>query len=436
MALSKWQRFLSALVHSAAMIKRQIVSILAIGLLAIVGAQATPLATASESAMNSADRNKSVVRSDSIPEGAMPRPADVTASALMRWLDAHPQAGAGGVSVDPSGETVTVAWKGAVPQKFRDLAGSQPTRVEFVKAAFSAAELIAEAERISKAYPRLVASIGPRDDYSGLIIEVAASAGPNAAREVARIPSFAPLTIGGTVNLVPVSRNADTSPFRGGALIRTDVNACSTGVSVSSGGTSGITTAAHCGGGTWRGFDNGVTLGTRWSGKISTVRDTQVIQTSSAPAAYIGAWNSTSSRAVYRAERPANNTRICSNGGVTGETCQAGGSGVYVRGTNKFITLSGNSVGPGFFIVAEGICGVATCGIIQGGDSGSPAQSYASTGNLIMKGLQVAADPAFSTSECKGHPYFVPYQPCYGRAFAVNTVDALSTLGVSIKVGG
>jgi hypothetical protein len=194
----------------------------------------------------------------------------------MHWLDTHPNTGAGGVSVDSGGKAVTVAWKGTVPQAFRQLAGSQPVRVGSVNAAFSAAELSAEAARIAKAYPRLVAVVGPRDDYSGLIVEVAASAGPNAAQEAAKISSFAPLTISGTANLVAVSRNADTSPFWGGALIRSSLNwVCSTRVSVYSGSTSGITTAAHCGGGTWYGHDSGATLETLWSGKSSTARDTR-----------------------------------------------------------------------------------------------------------------------------------------------------------------
>ncbi len=367
-----------------------------------------------------------------IPPGAAPRPADLAASALTHWLDTHANT-AGGVSVDSSGTAITVAWKGAVPQAFRQLAAAQPVTVRFTTARFSSAQLTAEAGRIARTYPRLVASVGPRDDDSGLVVELAASAGPGATREAAQISSFAPLTIRGTgKTLVPMSRNADTSPFWGGALIQNGTYVCSTGVSVFSGTTSGITTAWHCGLGTWVAHDNGATLGTIWSGKRSQARDTEVIQTSSGPSAYIGAWNSTSSRLVYRAERPANNTRICSNGGVTGETC----GNTYVRGINMFVNVQGvGTVGPGFWLLTEEVCGGSQCGIIQGGDSGSPADSYASTGKLIMKGLQVAADQAFLTTACKGHPSYAGHQPCYGRAFAVNTVDALSTLGVSIKVG-
>src|SRR6266536_428993 len=89
-----------------------------------------------------------VAGDSSIPRGAAPRPAEITASELMHWLDTHPNARAGGVSVDANGQTVTVAWKGVVPQAFRRLAGAQPARVRFVSAPFSAAELTAEARRI------------------------------------------------------------------------------------------------------------------------------------------------------------------------------------------------------------------------------------------------------------------------------------------------
>jgi hypothetical protein len=147
-----------------------------------------------------------------IPEGAVPSPAEITASELMSWLDTHPDASAGGVSVDASGQTVTVAWKGTVPQAVRDLAASQPAPVEFVNAAFSAAELTAEAERIANAYPQLVAGVGPRDDYSGLTVELIPSAG-STAQATAQIVSSVPFTIIGTADPVPASRNADSAPF-------------------------------------------------------------------------------------------------------------------------------------------------------------------------------------------------------------------------------
>jgi len=407
-------------------------AVVVLGLMAVVMALAVPAPIARGSTVDGA--SKSVVTSaDDIPAGAAPRPADVAASALMEWIDAHPKAKVGDVSADPTGESVTVSWKGPVPKALREVAAAQPAAVRFEAAQFSAAELMKEAERIAVNHRQTVAAVGPRHDYSGLEVELSPSAETNRVQASVEEDSFAPITVTRRrADPVPVSRNADTSPFYGGALIYSTNNwLCSTGVAVSSGGTSGITTASHCGTGTWRAHDNGATLGSRWSGKNSAARDTQVIQTSSAQRAYINAWNSGSSRLVYRAERPGNNTRICSNGGVTGQTC----SSVYVRGTNRYVNLDGRTVGPGFWILSEGTCdGIYQCGIIQGGDSGSPANSYASTGQLIMKGLQVAADANQTTAACKGHPSYAVI--CYGRAFAVNTVDALNTLGVSIKGTG
>src|SRR6266540_3313822 len=67
------------------------------------------------------------------------------------WLDTHANT-AGGVSVDSSGTAITVAWKGAVPQAFRQLAAAQPVTVRFTTARFSSAQLTAEAGRIARTY--------------------------------------------------------------------------------------------------------------------------------------------------------------------------------------------------------------------------------------------------------------------------------------------
>jgi hypothetical protein len=143
-----------------------------------------------------------------IPAGASPTKAEAAASALMRWLDAHPRSGAGGVSVEAG--SVVVPWKGSVPAEFSMLAKSQPAPVQFVDAPYSAAELLAEAERVAKANQQLVADVGPRDDYSGLVVELSDPTATPADQAVRQINSTVPVTVRGRTGLTPAfSRDGD-----------------------------------------------------------------------------------------------------------------------------------------------------------------------------------------------------------------------------------
>ncbi|MEV6493913.1 hypothetical protein AB0M20_35615 [Actinoplanes sp. NPDC051633] len=351
----------------------------------------------------------------------------------MRWLDQHPQAGAAGVTVRDG--VVVVQWKGEVPASMRRLSGAQPAEVLFVPAKYSAAELLAESARLAKANQATIATVGPSEDYSGLDVQLSSKG----AAQRATINSSYPVSVTGAIDVAPARRDADTSPFWGGALIYratspTQGYVCGTGVSVYRGTTSGITTAWHCGTGTWTGYASGATLGTV-TGTRSQAKDTQVITGSStAGRIYTGPWDSSTSIPVYNAERPANNTGICTGGAVSGELCTQ----VTVRGTNMYTNITGvGSVGPGFWILSTGSNGGVQIGNVRGGDSGSPAFSYTSAGAASVKGFIVAIDGTFSTLNCRGNPNIAigPNGFCYARSFAVNSVDALSAVGATIKVG-
>jgi hypothetical protein len=379
---------------------------------------------------------KSAPPAPAIPKGASPTKAESAASALMRWLDAHPRSGAGGVSVEAG--TVVVPWKGPVPAEFSTLAGNQPVPVRFVDAPYSATELLTEAERVAKANQQLIADVGPRNDYSGLVVELSNSTTIPADQAVQQIGSTVPVTVRGRTELSPAfSRDGDVAPFYGASLIfrftsATAGVACSSGVAGFVGSTSVLTTAWHCGTGTWTGYASGATIGT--VGARSQAKDTQLISGASTDGrVYTGPWNSTTSTPVFDAERPANNTGICTSGGVTGEVCPQ----VFVRGTNMFANIGGvGTTGPGFWILSEGSSNNAQIGNIQPGDSGSPAYAYTSSSQASVRGLVVAVDTSFSTANCRGNPNFVPsINGCFARSFAVNVVDALAAVGATIKVG-
>jgi len=400
-----------------------VIGVVLLGLAAGVPAAAAPDGAAQDT--------RSTVTST--PAGAEPRPADIAASALMRWLDQHPQAAVGGVSVNDAGTSVTVYWKGAVPAAFDAVAAAQPTPVTFKAAKFSLAQLDREASRMADANQDLVASVGPLPDYSGTGVTMSSAAvakGKTRADLKTGLTADIPVTITGTANPVRASRTGDTAPFWGSSLIYSTSSGyyCSSGASVYSGTVSYITTAAHCKAGPWYAPDSGYKVGDVV--KSSAGRDTELIGGKSYDAViYNGPWNSSTGVAVYDSERPADGTRICVDGAITGEHCTS----VNVRGINQYVPVSGaGTIGPGFWILDTQVINGVQVGVAQPGDSGSATYAYTSASQASVRGFLVAVDLNFRTAQCGGNPNFSHFD-CSSRAFAVNSVDSLSALGVRIK---
>ncbi|MCU7724906.1 S1 family peptidase [Actinoplanes sp. KI2] len=377
-----------------------------------------------------ADDDPKPVSEATIPEGGEQTDAEVTADNLTEWLDTHPESGLGGVSV--VGGAVTLAWKGDPPADVLQLLATEPvtTPVTVAPAAYSAAELDAQAIQVADANPDTVASVGPRDDFSGLQILLqprrTTDLQPQATRQIS---ATVPVTIAGYADPVPTNRNNDTRPFYGANLIKNGSYVCSGGVAVTVGATTGLSTAWHCGTGTWQTYGNSNTIGT--IGARAKGLDTQVINGSTTGRVFQGPWNAFSSAPVKDSIRPGNNTAICVSGGLSGESC----SKVTVRGVNQYANIAGvGRVGPGFWVLSTGVSGGSQVGIADQGDSGAPAYTYATNGSMRIKGFIVGGDQTMKTTKCKGNPDFVPSgHGCYARIFVVNSVDALSALGARIK---
>ncbi|GAA2581769.1 hypothetical protein GCM10010435_69020 [Winogradskya consettensis] len=53
-----------------------------------------------------------------------------------------------------------------------------------------------------------------------------------------------------------------------------------------------------------------------------------------------------------------------------------------------------------------------------------------------VKGFIAGGDQSMMTCKCKGNPAYVPtVEGCYARLFAVNSTDALASLGATIQAG-
>ncbi|GIM73543.1 hypothetical protein Aco04nite_35770 [Winogradskya consettensis] len=174
------------------------------------------------------------------------------------------------MSLSSTGDSIVLPWKGAPPAEVAQLVAEQPVPVSMLDVKYSAAELLTMAKQVADANPDTVASVGPNAMYDGLEIETASKViGPGFAEGPAADPgdlppivSPVPFQVIGSADVVPTQRDKDASPFWGANLVKNGTSACSGGVSVKVGGVSGMTTAWHCGIGTWKSHGNNKVLGT------------------------------------------------------------------------------------------------------------------------------------------------------------------------------
>jgi hypothetical protein len=372
-------------------------------------------------------------------------PVDNAAGAVLPVLRTAGLEGKAERSIDYDRDLLTIYTASAVSLSNRQKlqAAAAGVKVRFVHTKYATDALIREGARLA-GLPG-VASAGPTADYSG--VQVSVRSGASGAKILTGrrdLQSSFPIIVQGNTQLAEATRNADTAPAFGGALVFRFTSAtagvlCSVGAGVRLAGTTinGITTAQHCGSGGWIGFESGAALGTFHHGKNAV--DTQVLTGhGGSNRVWIGAWNSSSSRTVLRGEDPADGIRTCNDGGVTGEVC---GSDIHVVGINQFINLTGlGTVGPGFFVLRGSAVTPPFTGrqcVVQGGDSGSPSYHYNADGRVTIHGFTVAADLNFSTTRCKGNPkVFPPGGNVSARSFAVNEHESLNDqLNVTLLTG-
>ncbi|MER7759672.1 hypothetical protein [Streptomyces sp. NPDC097619] len=280
----------------------------------------------------------------------------------------HELPGFAGLVVDPDDGVLRLYWKGVVPRKVRSVAASAPagTRVEFLPARHSAAEVVAGREKIvtaTKAGRRVLAgdadwhTLTVAPDGSGLPLAYEPEQGLSTQRT--RATSAALETSAEQVTGVSVSvsteprpqatgRQNDTSPWWGGAAIISSVKpmGCSTAFAVRlKTGRPGLLTAAHCG--DWGGFTDptGEIVGGVGAAKLD--RDTTVIDvgTTSGTVAgryYDGPWTTSDSKSIVRADYNNNGDYVCTSGAMSGVHCN-----LRIYADNSYVHLdNGQFVSP------------------------------------------------------------------------------------------
>jgi hypothetical protein len=338
----------------------------------------------------------------------------------------------GGAAIDADLASVNMYWKGNPPSALQTFATTLSAPVKFRVSQYSDSELGAAAESMLTSYQSWVSSAGPSPDYSSVAVTLTADAPANSMATMSSQMSV-PLVFMGVDNPEPASRDDDYAPWFGGSLIYrvSPAAACSTGVAASIGSTSYVTTAWHCGTGTWRSYTSGHSLGA--VGPRNYLHDIEMIKTTSNPRIWLGAWNTSDSDSVYTAKRPTYNMRVYLSGGVSGTPLPAR----YVVLTNQHWNLPGQpNVGPGFVFgpgAGSGCGGTSCSGVFARGDSGSPVFRYTGSGAEISGFLSASYGTGTWFCPAGIHPDFGG--TCWASGRTVYSTDALASLGATIKTG-
>lgn len=386
-------------------------------------AKATPSPNPKAHPHVAADKNVSDPRM--VRQGKAQAVADAIDIAVRRYgLD-----GFTGTKVAP--DSVTLYWKGAVPQTIKRITDRAKVRVDIRASRFSQKEFEAAAKNAIEHPPAGVtseiSSAGPTADFTALNVATAKPVTTTATPKVSA--GGIPLRFTVEPSATPaISRWDDIPPFWGGDAISRQVPNgvvyCSTAFPVTTvGGTDGMLSAQHCGANQeWRTPNGDRLVGRSNAGNGPT--DSMLITGGAlyGTRIYVGPWDAdqTSNRPIANSANPAEDSFVFASGS------SSGASVLRVSAVDQFVNVDGRPVGPGFRTVNDE--GEATVGQ---GDSGGPVAS--SFGDDVTR---VTARGVIDA-------VFAPYGACVGRqqegrlcstrSFHVNITAALAPYGAQVK---
>ncbi|WP_327640796.1 hypothetical protein OHB24_21105 [Kribbella sp. NBC_00482] len=356
---------------------------------------------------------------------------ETAAQALMALLEENPSASRGGVAVAEDRKSVVVYWKGDPPASVKSFAAGQPVPVVFRGAAYSQAELMAAAWSLLEENKGVVTSAGPSSDYSGVAIGLSSKVpAPEAAVAALKAHAAVPIEFIGIEDIKPLaSRNADRYPWYGGGLMHlygTHI-ACGSGAGVYAGPNIYLTTAEHCGAGTWYGYNSGE-VGVASASQRNVLHDIRVIRTSSGARIWTGdAYTEESRQVLGTPVNPAPLVAVTVSGSASGNTYQA----PYVALINRYwYDTDGIRRGPGFRIEEDT---EGNTGGVQEGDSGSPVVRSDRSGNFQVNGFLSGGLEGYEVVGCQLGRHIGFNGPCYQAYYAVNAVEALSSMGLHLQ---
>lgn len=374
------------------------------------------------------------------------------------------------VEVDADRNRIVLHWKGEVSEAAHAVLGSLPVgvTVDVVPAKYSKSELHEAREKLLKeGKPQQLVSeitrtetrithIGLAVDGSGLEVGYDEEQLPKRAdglaqpgrpsvdgptrdrktREVETVTEgvtgvdtkavYAPIAVDAT-------RGEDYSPWWGGDGLRTPGGTiCSSGFGVTrSDGTPLLTTASHCGDGTYHNWYNGAFVGSTSQQDMLDIDDVAGINTGNAVgnAVYEGPWNQSTDDARTVAGWGHNNVGdyVCQSAANSGTHCgikitRTDFSYTGPNGVRRKVADYAVQVNPGEIAAVNG-------------DSGGPVYAYTSNGKVLARGTISSLDQSVTcpggtttsdggsrTPWCVTAIMYIPiYQILYDKGWTINT---------------
>jgi hypothetical protein len=177
-----------------------------------------------------------------------------TADSIVKAAGSSTETGYGSIRLSVGDNRLTVYWKGQVPQQVQSAIDARPAgmTVNVSPTNYSLTDLQQQMTSLSSRAPAAgikLTSVGPKPDSSGL--QATVDGDITQAKE--KLQSSIPLTITSGKAADPMfSRDADTTPYWGGAKYTTKKGGCSTGFAIRTQGTpagsepNASLTAGHC----------------------------------------------------------------------------------------------------------------------------------------------------------------------------------------------
>ena len=376
--------------------------------------------------------------------------------------------GISGVVVDLEGKKLDLYWKGDLPAAVTARIGAARADglgVVVRQAPYTEAELLAEADRISRKPLRATGSTGrrmmrvsPKPDGTGLDVGLdglPSDVAPRDARKVVpALDSAVPLSVTATDPVSFTTRYFDSAAYWGGSFLlrRSGNNACTSafGVTGLNGAATYLLTAAHCGEGTWGGglYDDGTgnaaqnVYGSTIPAGRSTQMDVELILTPSGSAGYVY-WGTSINPPLGDPGSPngvpvrgsiANSTgnAFCLSGSYSGSVCD--GSNVRITGTGVTLVYDPPYNGVSRvtnLLQGSDVTGSRATGIVGQGDSGGPVASPTNDGGLLARGVISGMATGGETRPCAG--YVPAGRVCSRVVYFADLQASMATIGVRLN---
>ena len=331
-------------------------------------------------------------------------------AAIRRTADQVGDRGYGSAIADPTAHALTLYWAGEIFPAVRQAIEAQRdiVPINVYAAQYSEDELVAEVQRLGKIAAFHV--VAPKPDASGITIEWAAGRVDPGAKAHALTTSPIALTFGAesaASSSVPLSRQDDGTPYKGGARTRT----CTAGFAVNHTSGTKLLFAGHCGSNGTTVVDGGDDVMGPMAGDNDT-RDVAYISVLSAGEMWDGGPQSTLFKPVQDATNSVIGNNTCTSGSRSGVRC-----GVIVKAVNT--SISGKTP----LVMGEQIDHTNAAGQ---GDSGGPVFELGTVaGKVRAKGI-ISTGATNAPATCTGETVD---RSCFWRIYWADVNQTMAYYG-------